>query len=291
MRFERTTVPAPAKINWMLRILARRPDGFHEIETIFQTISLADSLTFTPSDAIDLSCDDPSIPVDGSNLVHRAAEMMRDRFDAPAVAIELKKRIPAGGGLGGGSSDAAATLLFLARHAKRPPLSAELRAAALELGSDVPFFLRGGTCYATGRGEALVELVGPNAAALLLVLADEQVMSGEAYAMLRQARDAGEVPEGEAVGFDTCHELAARGLLGDTSLLVNDFEAVILPSRPKLAATFDRLRNAGAIWTRLSGSGSTIVGAFDSVAKRNRALERLSDSLTVLPAQTTGNTA
>lgn len=288
VRFETTTVLAPAKINWMLRILGKREDGFHEIETIFQTISLADSLTFAPSDRLSLSCDDASIPVDESNLVMRAANEMICRFGAPTVAIDLRKRIPAGGGLGGGSSDAAATLSFLARHATHPPSPENLRALALELGSDVPFFLKGGTCYATGRGEALLPLADQNSVPMLLVLPDEGVATGDAYGALRRARDACEVPEGEPVGFDVCHELATRGLLGDTTMLVNDFEDVVFRMRPSLRDIHARVRGTGAIWTRMSGSGSTIAGAYDSVAKRNRALERLSDSLTVVPAQTGG---
>lgn len=286
MRFDRTTVLAPAKINWMLRVLGRRPDGYHELETIFQTISLADSLTFTESDSFVLRCDDPSIPVDERNLVTRAARLMMDRFGAPAVAVELEKRIPVGGGLGGGSSDAAATLSFLARHAARGASGAELRAAALELGSDVPFFLEGGTCYATGRGEALVRLADQRSVPLLLVLPDEGVATAEAYGLLRDVRDRGAVAEGSAIGFEAAHELAVRGLLGDTTELVNDFESVIFGARPKLGEIFERVRATGAVWTRMSGSGSTIVGAYDSTAKRNRAIERLSDSLTVIPAQT-----
>src|SRR3954468_15009389 len=102
-------VRAYAKINWTLRVTGRRPDGFHDLETIFQTISLHDTLTFTESDRLTLTCDDPSIPVDETNLVWRAARAI----DAKPVAIHLQKRIPHGGGLGGGSSDAAATLIAL----------------------------------------------------------------------------------------------------------------------------------------------------------------------------------
>jgi len=100
---------AHAKINWSLRITGRRVDGYHDLETLFQTISLHDTLTITPSERLTLTCDDPTIPVDDTNLVLRAAKLAA----APPVAIHLEKRIPAGGGLGGGSSDAAATLVAL----------------------------------------------------------------------------------------------------------------------------------------------------------------------------------
>ncbi|HEV2721960.1 MAG TPA: 4-(cytidine 5'-diphospho)-2-C-methyl-D-erythritol kinase, partial [Thermoanaerobaculia bacterium] len=138
-------VRAYAKINLGLRVTAKRADGYHDIETIFQTISLHDTLTFTPAAALTLTCDAPDIPADDTNLVLRAARAA----GAPPVSIALRKRIPAGGGLGGGSSDAAATLRALGRA------DAEV---ALSLGSDVPFFLVGGTAYATGRGDALTPL-------------------------------------------------------------------------------------------------------------------------------------
>src|SRR5687768_16789526 len=102
-------LPSPAKINWSLRITGKRPDGFHDLETVFQTISLHDELIFREADALTLTCDDPSIPTDCTNLVLRAARAV----DARPVAIELRKRIPAGGGLGGGSSNAATTLRAL----------------------------------------------------------------------------------------------------------------------------------------------------------------------------------
>ena len=129
-----TEVRAHAKINWALRVTGKRADGYHDIETIFQTISLHDTLVIHFS-GHGFSCDDPTIPVDETNLVVRAAR-------GHDVAIALRKRIPAGGGLGGGSSDAAATLAALGE-----------RERALELGSDVPFFLTGGTAYATSTGK------------------------------------------------------------------------------------------------------------------------------------------
>lgn len=286
MGFEATTMRAPAKINWMLRVLGRRDDGYHEIETIFQTIALFDSLTFTRADRVTLTCDDPSIPLDESNLVWRAAHLMMSRFGSPPVLIELRKSIPTGGGLGGGSSDAATTLVFLARHAKVPPSTRELREAALDVGSDVPFFLTGGTCYATGRGEKIVELAEQNVTPLIIVLPVDKVLTAEAYSMLADARGRGAIPSGMAAGFEQCHEMAVRGLLGDTTSLTNDFEQVIFEAYPAIAEAFERVRRSGALWARMSGSGSTIVGAYDSRAKRNRALERLSDSLTVLTSET-----
>ena len=156
-------LPAPAKINLHLEILGRRGDGFHGLETVFQTLEMADlvHLELTPgqASAITLTCDDASLPAGPDNLVWKAAaSYLALRPDLGRVAITLTKLLPHGAGLGGGSSDAAAVLRGLAALDSRPPTAAALAAVALELGSDVPYFLVGGTAYATGRGEELIPL-------------------------------------------------------------------------------------------------------------------------------------
>ena len=159
------TLAAPAKINLFLDVTGRRRDGFHGLETIFQTIELHDTvgIDLGPSepgagqvdDDITLACDDPSLPADRRNLAWRAAAAYLQQRPIGRVAITLTKRIPHGAGLGGGSSDAAAVLRGLARLDSEPPALDRL---AAELGSDVPFFLIGGTAHATGRGEILTAL-------------------------------------------------------------------------------------------------------------------------------------
>lgn len=279
-------VLAHAKVNWMLRILGKRPDGFHELETIFQSISLHDTLRFHPGEPLSLACDDPTIPTDDSNLVMRAARAMIERFGAPTCRIELEKRIPAGGGLGGGSSDAAATLRALAPLCKAPPSHDDLARVALALGSDVPFFLEEGTAYATGRGERLVALQTQAGVPLVLLLPDERVMTPEAYRLLRTGRDEGRLPEGEAVGLDRC-VLAARGsLLDDVDMLVNDLEAPVFTKLPRLAELLEMLRATVPAWARMSGSGSTIVGAFLGRDERDRALEALRGEVEAIAAET-----
>lgn len=154
-------LPAPAKINLHLEILGRRPDGFHALETVFQTLELADILEVgvEPGEGVRLACSDPTIPADASNLVWKAAVAVQARRPGLGrVVIALDKRIPHGAGLGGGSSDAASTLLALNRLLEEPLTGAELAEIALVLGSDVPFFLVGGTAHATGRGEELTAL-------------------------------------------------------------------------------------------------------------------------------------
>jgi len=149
------TRKAPAKLNLTLRVTARRDDGFHEIDSLMVALpGLHDVLTFSPSDALDFTCDDPSLPVDGKNLVVRAAGAFAVAAGvSEGVRIHLEKRIPSGAGLGGGSSDAAATLLALQELHGNPLDVAKLHELAAALGSDVPFFLHGGPARCTGRGE------------------------------------------------------------------------------------------------------------------------------------------
>jgi 4-diphosphocytidyl-2-C-methyl-D-erythritol kinase len=238
-----------AKINWALRITGRRADGFHDLETVFQTISLHDELTFLLSDSLSLTCDDPSIPVDETNLVMRAARAM----GSPPVEIQLRKRIPAGGGLGGGSSNAATTLLELGGNA-------DLSAIALSLGSDVPFFLLGGTAYATGRGEVLTPMPSMSGIPLLLVLPEERVLTKDAFA--RVARYS------PALGIDAYR---------DFTNFTNDFEEPVFALLPRLRQLKERMLLAGATWAGMSGSGSTIVGAFADAAARDRAASAFPD--------------
>lgn len=245
---------AYAKINWALRVTGKRPDGYHDIETLFQTISLHDTLTFRPSDRLTLTCDDPTIPTDETNLVLRAARAA----GVGNVAIELRKRIPAGGGLGGGSSDAAATLVAFGAEQ-----------AALSIGSDIPFFLTGGTAYATGRGEIITPLPPVAGVPLLLLIPEERVSTATAYSMLRRFSP--------PLGVQRYRAMIADDFLSPAGELVNDFEEPIFDALPRLRHLKSRLLEAGAAWAAMSGSGSTIVGAFRSEADRDAAAKRFTD--------------
>ena len=237
-----------AKINWALRITGRRADGFHDLETVFQTISLHDELTFTPAPGLSLTCDDPAIPTDDSNLVIRAARAA----GAENVAIHLRKRIPAGGGLGGGSSNAAAVLQEFG--------SERLPEIALSLGSDVPFFLLGGTAYATGRGEVLTPMPPLANIPLLLLLPEERVLTKDAFARVTRYSP--------ALGLDAYRDFTS---------FTNDFEEPVFAMLPRLATLKARLYDAGATWAGMSGSGSTIVGAFASEDARDAAARQFDD--------------
>jgi len=251
-----TTVNAYAKINWSLRVTGKRPDGYHDLETLFQTISLHDTLTFEKSDRLSLTCDDAAIPIDETNLVLRAARALN-----ATAAIDLRKQIPAGGGLGCGSSDAAATLLALSKGHQ------PLHEIALNLGSDVPFFLTGGTAYATGRGEILTPLPGMTGIPLLLLIPEERVSTAAAFAMLRSFS--------QPIGIDRYR--AMTDLLSHAAELINDFEEPVFAMLPSLRTLKMRLLESGADWAAMSGSGSTIVGAFRSVAHRDAARLRFTD--------------
>ncbi|HEU4523334.1 MAG TPA: 4-(cytidine 5'-diphospho)-2-C-methyl-D-erythritol kinase [Thermoanaerobaculia bacterium] len=256
-------VRSHAKINWALRILGRRPDGYHDLETLFQTISLHDTITIRESSEWNLSCDDPSVPTDETNLILKAARAL----GTPAVAIEVRKRIPAGGGLGGGSSNAAATLVALARMFAVDDRA--LHEIALSIGSDVPFFLVGGTAYATGRGEELARMPAASPIPLLLIFPEERVSTPEAFRLIRGYS--------QPVGMDVFDDAVRGDLLSHRDLLVNDFEGPIFEQLPKLRAFKERLYEAGAAWAGMSGSGSTMVGAFRSQAARDQAAAAFSD--------------
>jgi 4-diphosphocytidyl-2-C-methyl-D-erythritol kinase len=248
-------VESRAKINWSLRITGRREDGYHDLETLFQTITLHDVLTFRPAERLTLTCDDPTIPTGETNLILRAARAL----GAPPVSIELEKRIPAGGGLGGGSSNAAATLLALSQLFG---IDKPLHDIALGLGSDVPFFLLGGgAAYATGRGEVLTPL--PSLAApLLLVFPSDRVLTAEAFRLVKRFSPPLGLERMRAMRFED---------------FANDFEEPVFERLPRLRAIKERLVHAGAKWASMTGSGSTIVGAFASEALRDAAKAAFSE--------------
>ena len=184
---------APAKINLSLRVLRTREDGFHEIETLMVPISLYDSLQVAPADAFEFRADDPALPMGDDNLVVRAADLFFSRIKRePRVRIVLTKKIPHGAGLGGGSSDAAATLRLLNRFIDAKLPMEELSALAVKLGSDVPFFLSGGAAICRGRGEFIERVPLPARLNLLLLKPPFGVATPWAYS---RWRDAQEIPD------------------------------------------------------------------------------------------------
>ncbi|MGI8555373.1 MAG: 4-(cytidine 5'-diphospho)-2-C-methyl-D-erythritol kinase, partial [Pyrinomonadaceae bacterium] len=182
-------LPSFAKINWFLKILGKRDDNFHEICTTFQTVSLHDNLYFAASDELKLTCDIPQIPTGENNLIIKAAQILREKYDIKNGAeIFLEKRIPSPGGLGGGSSNAAVALIGLARLWKIEIRRAEFAEIAAGLGSDVPFFLDGGTSLGTGRGTEITPIEDIEEKFLLIITPDVAVPTQAAYARLNAPR-------------------------------------------------------------------------------------------------------
>jgi 4-diphosphocytidyl-2-C-methyl-D-erythritol kinase len=259
---------APAKINLSFKILGRRDDGFHEIETLMAPISLGDELTIEPDESgtgLSFSSDDPTLPAGEENLVVRAARrFFAEIKEEPRVRIRLQKKIPHGAGLGGGSSDAASTLLGLNELCDGPVASPCLTRLGAEIGSDVPFFLARGAARCRGRGE-MVEPAGslPNLA-LLLLKPDFGVPTPWAY---QQWRDSRELP-----GVDY-----AAQKVGDL-VFENDLERPVFQKHLFLARMKGWLREQPEVAAALlSGSGSTIFAvlrkatAADALAGRARA--------------------
>ena len=267
-------LPAFAKINLGLKVLGRRADGYHEIRTVFQTITLHDSLTFEPfqDGRLELACTDPSIPTDDSNLVLRAAAALRERYGANLGArIRLEKRVPAGGGLGGGSSDAAAALVALSHLWNLKTDVFGLSELGSRLGADVPFFLTGGTALGTGTGTQIEPLEDAPKTHLVVVTPAVHVSTAEAY----KALGAPALTKTEALVNLSVSRTEADFPDSLCDVMSNDFEAVVVRLHPEIGRARDALKSAGARRASLSGSGSSVYGVFESELEAVRASEAL----------------
>jgi 4-diphosphocytidyl-2-C-methyl-D-erythritol kinase len=268
----RAAVRPLAKINLDLRVLHKNPDGFHEIRTVFQTISLADSLEveYEPARRTEIILDDPAAIPD--NLVVRAARAALDALGiAGRLRMRLTKRIPMGGGLGGGSSDAAAVLLAVPALAGRVlPLEETMRIAA-NLGSDVPFFLLGGAAVGAGRGAELYPLPDLPPEPLLVIVPEVRVSTAEAYRVLgRGSSPADHSGLGSFRSYVWALE-QRRSAAAAGGFSANDFEATVFERHPQLGRIRARLAKLGAACARLTGSGSALVALFHSAEERKRA--------------------
>ena len=266
--------PSFAKINWILRVLGKRPDGYHEIVTVLQTISLHDELTIQLSEKgpLKLTCDDPTIPTGlRENLVLRAVEYLQDGFQQWVGAeIHLKKRIPAMGGLGGASSNAAVTLKALNQMWQGAYIGLEEFGPG-SLGADVPFFLIGGRCAATGIGDVLTPLDDCPKQYLIIVTPNAKVSTAHAYAALNAATlttsDSASILSSSLADLNFADSRQWR--------LRNDFERVIFEIEPEIERAKNALLEAGAWSALLAGSGSSVFGVFAGRAERNRGLKDL----------------
>lgn len=274
-------VRAFAKVNLGLRVLHKRADGYHELRTVFQSISLADrlSIEFRPArnTRLEMDC---AAPI-ADNLVLRAAKALMEAARIHGVVrFRLEKRIPMGGGLGGGSSDAAAALLVLPVLAGKEVSFATLHRIAASVGSDVPFFLIGGTVLGLGRGEEMYPLPAPVARNVLLVAPPVHSSTPEAYRALDRGPESALTFTGRLHENIKFQELVRRlavseGGEGWKLYCQNDFEDVVLARHPELRALRKRLLHSGAEPALLSGSGSALFGIFHTPNEVQQARERI----------------
>lgn len=259
------TLKACAKVNIGLKILGRRPDGYHDIHTVFQELDWFDTLTLNPRQrGWTIHANWEKLPCDETNTCARAYQILKRRFPGlGGVAFGIEKRIPIRAGLGGGSSDGAAALKGINRLYSLEIGEEDLEGLAREVGADGPFFIRGGTQLGEGVGDLLTPLPQPLKGVFLLVLPDLSIPTGWAYSQVTNHLDTSlQVPN-------------FAGLMGATDpplkLFENDFERIVIPAYPEIGRIKRSLLDSGARFASLSGSGSTVLGVFDDDAGAVRA--------------------
>ena len=257
---------AHAKINLGLEILRKRPDGYHDLATVFCPISLSDEITCTMDEAgLSLTVEGIQVPVDGSNLCIRAAELMRTLTqESVGARIHLRKHIPVGAGLGGGSSDAACVLRLLNDLWALGLSANRLRELAVTLGADVPYFVEGGFSSASGVGEVLKPLQRTFPYWILTVIPPEHVSTAWAYGQV--------VPRNTDVSqLHGAIDKAMQDLRMLEECITNDFEQVVLPAYPSIRETMQKLSAMGLSCVRMSGSGSAVFGLSASEEQARKA--------------------
>lgn len=251
---------SPCKVNLLLNILGKRPDGFHALETVMHPVNVFDELTFTRTAAgLKLACSDPTLPVDAGNLVYRAAALFFQKTNIQdGVRIHLEKKLPLAAGLGGGSGNAAVTFLGLNEMFGRPLAAAALHEMAASLGSDIPFFLQAGPALATGRGEHIQPLdffPSLRGAAFLLIHPGFGISTAWSYQTLARFPAALNGTPGRAQKLISLLQSADLKVAG--AEFYNSLEAPALEKFPILVLYQEFLREHGAAVALMSGSGST----------------------------------
>ena len=266
---------AYAKINLGLKVLDRRPDGYHDILSVAQCVDLADILYFEAASSDQLTCSLDGLSTGPDNLVYRAVEAFRARLDRPAQSfhIHLEKNIPLGAGLGGGSADAAAALRALNRLHDQPFSNADLRQIAATLGSDIPFLVEGGTALMKGRGEILEALSWEGTVFYVLAYPGVEISTAWAYGQLSP------ILTENSPYFNFIVSLSGGCVDHDRlfEVLENDFTPAVDRAYPIVAELRSQLDRVGARATLMSGSGSTVYGVFDdrkTASQAQSALQR-----------------
>lgn len=289
------TLTAPAKINLYLEIIGDRPDGYHELVMVLQSIDLADrlELRLNGTDQIRLHCDRPSVPLDRSNLAYRAAALMGQKFPQKfanygGIDITLDKQIPVAAGLAGGSTDAAAVLVGLDLMWELGLTQPELQDLGAQLGSDVPFCLVGGTAMATGRGEQLDRL--DDLEHLWVLLAKHSsctVSTAWAYQTYRQEFGGSYLHDPQSIQSRTAQvhsgplvrAIVHKDSQGIGQLLHNDLEKVVLPQYPQVRALREAFSHAGGLGSLMSGSGPTVFALCQSREQAQTLRERVREQI------------
>jgi len=277
----------PAKINLGLHIHGKREDGFHELETIFQMVSLYDEVELEiSSSGVKLECDTPGVPADNTNLAYKAAFLLKKLYQVQnkGVTIRLKKNIPFGAGLGGGSSNAAGVLMGLNRLWDLNIERERLSSLAAELGSDVPFFLTSPCALGTGRGEKLKVLKPCTKFKILLIFPEFPIATSWVYQNLKLKLTK---RENNISILRNCLSISDIKSLG--SQLYNDLEPVVIQRFPEVQIVKDELWASGALGALLSGSGSTVFGIFDDLDKARIACTGLSRNWEGVITETVGS--
>ena len=270
------TISTPAKINFGLSIGPKRKDGYHPISTLFIPITLYDTieLTVTSEPGITLSCFNPDVPNNSSNLCWKAAKLLLDQSEQlSGIHINLGKKIPVGAGLGGGSSDAAAVIKGLSQLIPGQFTQYQLTELAVKLGADIPFFLKNTPCSATGIGEILAPMMFPWKCKILLVIPPFLISTADAY----NALDKGRTDQSSLI--DYAQELRSLQNLNDAqNTFCNDFETILCSHYPELSIIKNSLLELDANYAALTGSGSAIYGMFTKAHAAQEAAKKLSTS-------------
>ncbi|MGI6575811.1 MAG: 4-(cytidine 5'-diphospho)-2-C-methyl-D-erythritol kinase [bacterium] len=253
-------LPAYAKINLALDVLHRRPDGYHEVETVMQNIALHDLVSFqvTAGKEIELYCRHPGVPAGADNIAYQAALLLQQRYKVQkGVRIEITKRIPVAGGLAGGSADAAATLKGLNRVWNLGLTNAELMAVSVELGADVPYCLTGGTCLARGIGEVLTPLTPVPSCWVVLAKPPGGLSTAEVYRRFK-VNEVKQRPNIAAL----LHAIEKQSLAGVAAHVGNVLQEVSIKMMPQIATLQAEMLAWGAEASLMTGSGPTVFGLF-----------------------------
>ncbi len=265
---------APAKINWTLEVLGRRPDGYHEVRSVMQTVDICDEITLEKSEALSLTVLGEHTATDEDHALQAARQLAREAGRALAAAIRIDKRIPVGTGLGGGSSDASAVLRGLDQVWELGLYREELARMAGKIGSDVAFFLTGGTALAEGRGELITPL--PDAPEMWLVVVAPPIFVPEKTKTMYQALRAEDFSDGQRTGA-----LVARlkgGKRVQEEDLCNAFGRAAYESFEGLAGYRDKLLGAGAAGAHVAGAGPALFAMFGSREEAEAVVGRMAES-------------